>query len=365
MKKDILKKIAIGMVGLMTVAALGTGAAALAMGIKNNGWFEKKDEQAEGSEANGGMFITQDGTENGVRFAMKTLSKAEYAANGVSEQAISAETITATVTPASAEKELTWTVKWRNAESAWAKGKTVTDYVELTPTDNGAIVSCMNMFGEQVIITATAKNNPEAYGTCTVNCAKRLTGLEYLFNSTKIMICDDEKDGNGDVALLLYEYTSTNPNWRDASDTGELQTYFFGVGTVEATVISTKVEVKVSDKFLSLYNAAEYYSESGACAYADWYTVTDEKGLSFASLIDNMSKPFAENAEWCNADDYSGLIAGLSTYSGTDFSIRLTAKVKYGEKTVDETKTYNCTFSRTGAVFKANSVHLTPEEITA
>lgn len=43
-----------------------------------------------------------------------------------------------------------------DASSAWATGKTVTDYVTVTPTANGALtanVECIKDFGEQIKVT--------------------------------------------------------------------------------------------------------------------------------------------------------------------------------------------------------------------
>lgn len=61
--------------------------------------------------------------------------------------------------------------------SAWATGKTVTDYVTVTPTSDGALtanVECLQDFGEQIIVTVTSRDNAEATASCTVDYAKRI-----------------------------------------------------------------------------------------------------------------------------------------------------------------------------------------------
>ena len=68
-----------------------------------------------------------------------------------------------TVTPTTAAaKPLDWTVDFVNADSEWASGKTVTDYVTVMPTVDGAktaTVTCLKAFGEQIKITVTAREN--------------------------------------------------------------------------------------------------------------------------------------------------------------------------------------------------------------
>ena len=62
-----------------------------------------------------------------------------YAANGISAQADSAYKLTATVTPADAmNKAVDWSIAWVNGNGTFASGKTVTDYVTVTPTPNAA-----------------------------------------------------------------------------------------------------------------------------------------------------------------------------------------------------------------------------------
>ena len=77
------------------------------------------------------------------------LSSSEYAENGVSTQAESAYTLTATVKPEDAEnKAVDWSIAFVNASSAWASGKSVTDYVTVTPSADGALTAVVTNLGE-------------------------------------------------------------------------------------------------------------------------------------------------------------------------------------------------------------------------
>lgn len=106
------------------------------------------------------------------------LSSSEYAENGVSAQAESAYTLTATVKPEDAEnKAVDWSIAFVNASSAWASGKSVTDYVTVTPSADGAltaVVTNLGEFGEQIKVTVTSRGNPSAKAECTVDYIQKV-----------------------------------------------------------------------------------------------------------------------------------------------------------------------------------------------
>ena len=106
------------------------------------------------------------------------LSSSEYAENGVSTQAESAYTLTATVKPEDAEnKAVDWSIAFVNASSAWASGKSVTDYVTVTPSADGAltaVVTNLGEFGEQIKVTVTSRGNPSASAECTVDYIQKV-----------------------------------------------------------------------------------------------------------------------------------------------------------------------------------------------
>lgn len=85
--------------------------------------------------------------------------------------------LTATISPDYAlDKSVEWTIAFANPQSEWASGKTVTDYVTVTPVEDGANeadVQGIAAFGEQIVITASARTNAEATATCTVDYQRR------------------------------------------------------------------------------------------------------------------------------------------------------------------------------------------------
>lgn len=64
-----------------------------------------------------------------------------------------------------------------NPTSAWASGKTASDYVISTPTSDGALtatVNCLKAFGEQIKITVTSRANENAKADCILDYARRI-----------------------------------------------------------------------------------------------------------------------------------------------------------------------------------------------
>ncbi len=118
------------------------------------------------------------GDNNGISLLSAKLPRAAYAANGVSEQSDTAYTLTATVSPENAtNKAVDWSIAWLNADSAWATCKTVTDYVTVTPNEDGAtvaVVECKKDFGERIVITCTSRDNAELSATCTVDYTQKI-----------------------------------------------------------------------------------------------------------------------------------------------------------------------------------------------
>ena len=127
--------------------------------------FRREKESVDSTEVpvedEGGGSVLTEGNGSGMKLAGAKLTSEEYAANGVSEQADSVYTITATITPANVtDPTVLWTAEWTNSASAWASGKAVTEYLSLTPSANTltATLVCKKEFGEQAIITAQAKS---------------------------------------------------------------------------------------------------------------------------------------------------------------------------------------------------------------
>lgn len=128
----------------------------------------------------------ENGESAGIRLMAMKIPVAEYKTYGVSVQAETAYTVTATVYPEdAANQKVDWSVSFANASSTWASGKKVTDYVTVTPSSDGALTAVIQnvaAFGEQIIVKTTSRDNAEAYATLNVEYLQRTTGYTLTLN---------------------------------------------------------------------------------------------------------------------------------------------------------------------------------------
>ena len=206
---------------LLVLVIAGTAAlvGVLSDGFKNWDKFKPDEEQTEQTEetADNGGAIIGESVGSGVKVMSAKIAPENYAANGVSAQAETAYTLTATVLPEKASnKAVDWAVSFVNPSSAWATGKTVTDYVTVTPTADGALtanVECLQAFGEQIKVTVTSRSNADATATCLVDYAERVSGYTLTLSNGGVTISSSDPEytvtGNSSVSISKGEYTKT------------------------------------------------------------------------------------------------------------------------------------------------------------
>ena len=177
--------------GLLALVVAGGVAfvGVLSNGFKN--WDNIKppaQEEPNSPEDNTtkGEASIENGESAGIRLMAMKIPVAEYKTYGVSVQAETAYTVTATVYPEdAANKKVDWSVAFANASSTWASGKKVTDYVTVTPSADGALTAVVQnvaAFGEQIIVKTTSRDNAEAYATLNVEYLQRTTGYTLTLN---------------------------------------------------------------------------------------------------------------------------------------------------------------------------------------
>ena len=239
------------------------------------GWFEKKETEEEQAGAPAYSFIVGNGEGN----RMSLMSVRNSAVTGESV------TITATVEPDN-EAENTgvdWTATWKNAGSVWASGKSVSDYVTLTPggedyaASKSVTLENLQPFGEQIIIKATARDDPEITATCTADYAQKPVNFSLSFGEVSCNF-----GGDTDVTLEINANAETAPG-------GAADAQF-----TKSEVYSLSQEFTVSyeltgKKFMS-YTASGYGVE-GWYIFGTWLPSPDFKDeyadLSGYSVADN------------------------------------------------------------------------------
>lgn len=133
-------------------------------------------------------------------------------------------TLNATIKPENAgNKTVDWKAEFVNPSSAWATGKTVSDYISVTATADGsttATVSCKAAFGEQIRITVTSRSNPRATAECKLDYLKRVTPASFY---------------NGKFTI--------------GQETGVTVSMDYGTGTVQGTVTYGAVTFSIPQEF--------------------------------------------------------------------------------------------------------------------
>ncbi len=187
---------------LSVVLAGGVCACGYASRDNNGKWFANKNlstwhwsdnatDNSDDKDNNtsedftGAVVDCADG--NGINLLSSVLPRSAYSENGISETADSAYTLTAVVTPENAnDKRIAWSAAFADSSSEWAKNRSVTDYVTVEPStaySSTAIVTCLQDFGEQIIVTARSVDNSNAYANCTVDFVKPLISFTAVLNT--------------------------------------------------------------------------------------------------------------------------------------------------------------------------------------
>lgn len=291
------------------------------------GWFDKKEEspaEEEQQTEESGM-VVGDGIGEEISLMSARIAAADYSEYGVSPLAESAQTVTATIQPSDAlNKAVDWSVAWANASSAWADGKTVTDYVTVTPTADGALTAtaeCLQAFGEQIIITATSRDNSSAKGTCTVDYSQRYLGTEtYIsFNNSQyyqIGTVSTSMDSASTVNLPNKAQSGHNTNTTYSpknkmaygvclSDTYSLP--------LEDGAISFEYYIKMNPAFVSALKS-ESTTFTDANMAVDWELFNEASGtLSKADAVPSSGGGVTSSEEYTVIDYYYVLCNSLRT----------------------------------------------------
>ena len=212
-----------------------------------------KPEAAAPEQEEGGAVITE-GESSGIKLMSAKIAPENYADYGISPMAETAYQLTATITPANAtNKAVDWTVTWvggrehdggsSEGSSDWSEGKTVTDYVTVTPTSDGALtanVECLQAFGTQVRVTVTSRDNTAVKANATVDYTEKLSAVKATFGSTVLtngMTKSFDLDASGQPAeVWTFDYTTSAHTIADEYTTTVKISFADGVSAVESAV---------------------------------------------------------------------------------------------------------------------------------
>ena len=330
------------------------------------GWFERKEETEEQPAevvADGGM-VVGNAQNGGVALMSARIMSTEYEDYGVNAMADTAYTLTATIEPSDAtNKSVDYTAAWKNANSTWAKGKDVADYVTVQQVSEGSLnatVTCLQAFGEQVIITCTVTDNIDLQATCTVDYLRKPLGANLNITVTGAHSGSAEwnfnyANQNASVDFpLLKNVSSFDQDWvfgwcnvSATGGTGTCGNYSFSEVYSDTYTIDTSVTSMTS---WDVCITQEYYDVLDSLGFSltcqpEEYTgqVGKDGGLSVGNLIYN----FWATGTFSTYQEYVDLRTALKPLAGkTMFRIRY-----YFVSTADDdlesgyTQTYNVSFS--------------------
>lgn len=239
------------------------------------GWFEKDEAEKEQAGVPAYSFIV--GNDEGNRMSLTSVRNSAVTGESV--------TITATVEPDN-EAENTgvdWTATWKNAESVWASGKSVSDYVTLTPggedyaASKSVTLENLQPFAEQIVVKATARDDPEITATCTADYAQKPVDFSLSFGEVSCNF-----GGDTDVTLEINANAETAPGGAADAQFTKSEVYSLSQEFTVTYELTGK-------KFMS-YTASGYGVE-GWYIFGTWLPSPDFKDeyadLSGYSVADN------------------------------------------------------------------------------
>ena len=306
---------------------------------------DNNDSSNSGNEQDkmvGENFVVKESNSSGVMLLSAAIPAEDYTKYGVTATAESAYTLRALINPYNTTDELVdWSIAWKNGNSTWATGKVATDYVTVTATDGATIstVSCLQGFGEQLIITARMRNYPDVYATATVDYVQRLTGVSM------------EIDTDGVSMDSVHSYNV-------------LPTY--GTGTIKGDFEYRNFNLYLTDGFKAAV-LANMSSGADLITYLERPTVTFNSDQTFAFSNARASSNFIDvealigsGAGAIKTQTYfdNAFRETVGEYTDTQAIITFDYTYFYGD-IVDESATY--TFN---VKFDQESLIIVPTEVT-
>lgn len=244
---DKKTRIVSNLLSLVLGVGIGAGVYAIKEQIRRGG--NERIEQEAPPELDGGGVIISESESQGMQLTASKLLSSEYDEYGVSAIAETAYTLTATITPSDAtNKKVDWSIAFKNGSSAWASGKTITDYVTVTPSGDGAltaVVECKQAFGEQIAVKVTSRDNTYAQAEVTVDYVKRIT-------ASNLKISRAAAHGSGyDFTEGMDPMPYLHPCMEHSTDlVTTTYTYTYGIGTTEDE-FSTEITLSLTTAFIT------------------------------------------------------------------------------------------------------------------
>ncbi len=249
------------------------------------------------------------------------------------------QTLTAHIEPADADNQrVTWSVAWQNPASEYATSKTVTDYVTVTPESDGSLtatVSCLQDFGEKVVVTVTAEDNAEIKATAVCDYLQRVESLEFTASEV-------EFPGSGYTYEVVYsDYTIPVDIDLTISNKMTLTTGFVNAIKTRHTAMNTGYKIG-TDWFFSSGNSATLTIDY------------DQKKIGFYSYTKDFASCFGSPDDEYSSSEIAEIKAGVNnafrycvnSYVGAQATFDVSYSMTYeGNKYDSGSVTVECNFN--------------------
>ena len=329
---------------------------------------ENDDPAKEAAVNGGGLATVLPG--NGIRLMAAKMSPIDGVPTAVSENTW---TLTASVNQEADDKSIDWSVRWKDAQASFAQGKTVTDYLTVTPTSDGALTATVKVvkdFGAQIEVVATSSDNPSKSAVCLFDYVKKITG--FTFNGPDIDSLELEFDY--DVEYSNYTVDSTlelgfyNATPSGAADTniGQLNPALLSpaekklqvlCGLPESPDMSHDLTIKASFcfKFVTLY-IHEYEGKIVMERRGDPLSVSTKN-----TIVDTFVD-FSEDGFYTYIQDTGKIVSAfryaVDSNSDYHFYFGLTYSAVYNEQTYSSGKT------EVRLKFDGSAIHVPVTDVT-
>lgn len=245
--------------------------------------------------------------------------------------------LTATITPDHAtKKDLNWSIAFKNPESAWAKGKNLSEYVTMTSDHNSATIKMLNRFSEQIIVRATATDYTQVSASCTVDCKRVLLSSDVNLKSESIeptpFISGTSAEYGEGILIDIGKITAENTSSLTGTEDIGLNAYFdetvnLSEGTIaydKATEFSYSFagssDTNMSEDFIALVHQFLEFKDSNSSLRWTGVKIEDEP-----ERLDAVDDFLTEIGEGSHTGVYSKNIhATLEGGVSKDFSIYIT-----------------------------------------
>ena len=359
------------LISLLLITILAISAIAVFAGCdpnqEKNPPIEEQPTPQDPTE--GGMAMLPESNGQGMRLLSTRILRPQFEEEGINPLAESAQQLTAVVTPADAEdKVVDWSIEWNNASSTWAKDKTVTDYVTVTPTSNGALtanVTCLQAFAEKIVVKVTLHSDTGLYATATVDYEKRVLGFDFSYKTSGIDWSMTTANLNPVVDFPVMKAADGDffhENWYElyAENARISIVPHYSIYTVDKSYDSLHIEVAASAEYLQALSAAGMNVSATAGQFNPIYEDTINGNAIFI-IDDLMFDTFGAYLP----DSYNTYTALRSAIRANVNSTMLQIKVAYnlGEDDRDAVTIYNLKFSPESVSPIVENITLNPGSI--